>query len=424
MPARPGPSVPSEAVVSEHARGSGAPPGGTARGTPGGPAGAAASAPDVVRLKRGVVWYRSWRLYAGAAVALAVYVYGWQVTQIRLGELWRGAYLIAPFASALASPDVLVRDNPTVRVAAPFYYGGESPPAAAAAPGPVLRLSRSSGAIGDRITATGQGFPPDRSGMLWWENQIGQRQQLMAVRTDRGGRFGAAFTAPEVQGTHNLVSAEIVAGTGPLRLSPTFFVVLNRMVETVFLALMGTTMGVLFAVPCSFLGAKNLTGHIPGGPAVYALTRTVFNVTRSIEALVLAIIFTVWVGLGPFAGVLALGVHSIASLGKLYSEAIESIDTGPIEAIVATGASTLQVVRYGVVPQIVPQFIAFTIYRWDINVRFSTVIGFVGGGGIGFVLQQYINLLQWRQAATALWMIAIVVAAMDYASAVVRERVV
>jgi len=196
------------------------------------------------------------------------------------------------------------------------------------------------------------------------------------------------------------------------------------MVETVFLALMGTTMGVIFAVPLSFLGAKNLTGHIPAGGVVYGLTRTFFNIMRSIEALVLAIIFSVWVGLGPFAGVLALGVHSIASLGKLYSEAIESIEVGPIEAITATGASPLQVVRYAVVPQIVPQFTAFTIYRWDINVRFSTVLGFVGGGGIGFVLQQYIQLLQWRQAATALWMIAIVVAVLDYGSAVVRERIV
>jgi phosphonate transport system permease protein len=221
-----------------------------------------------------------------------------------------------------------------------------------------------------------------------------------------------------------MVIAEVLIGEGPLRPSQTLLVVLDRMVETIFLALMGTTMGVVFAVPLSFLGAKNLTANLPAGGAIYGLTRTFFNLMRSIEALVLAIIFTVWVGLGPFAGVLALGVHSIASLGKLYSEAIESIDAGPIEAVTATGASALQVVRYAVVPQIVPQFIAFTIYRWDINVRFSTVIGFVGGGGIGFVLQQYINLLQWRQAATALWMIAIVVAALDYTSAVVRERII
>jgi phosphonate transport system permease protein len=287
-----------------------------------------------------------------------------------------------------------------------------------------LILSRPTGAIGDRVIARGEGFAPNRSGMLWWENQVGQRQQLGSFTTDAQGRFSLAFTAPEGKGTRNLVIAEVVTGSGPLRPSQTLLVVLDRMVETVFLALMGTTMGVLFAVPLSFLGAKNLTRHLPAGTLVYVATRAFFNIARSIEALVLAILFTVWVGLGPFAGVLALGVHSIASLGKLYSEAIESIDAGPIEAITAAGASPLQVVRYAVVPQIVPQFIAFTIYRWDINVRFSTVIGFVGGGGIGFVLQQYINLLQWRQAATALWMIALVVAALDYASAVVRERIV
>jgi phosphonate transport system permease protein len=372
-----------------------------------------------------VPWYRSWRAFGGLLLAAAVYIYGWHVTQIHLYELWRGAGLIRPFVAALAAPDVVTRTPMVQQAVAPYTYGA-APPASAAAPAgaPTLRLSRTSGRSGDLVTVQGEGFGPDRGGTLWWENQIGQRQQLTAFRTDAFGRFAAAITTPDVQGTRNDIVAEVVTGYGPLRLSQTFLVVLDRMVETVFLALMGTTMGVLFAVPLSFLGARNLTGHLPAGGAVYAVTRALFNLTRSIEALVLAIIFTVWVGLGPFAGVLALGVHSIASLGKLYSEAIESIDTGPIEAIVATGASALQVIRYAVVPQIVPQFIAFTIYRWDINVRFSTVIGFVGGGGIGFVLQQYINLLQWPQAATALWMIALVVAALDYASAVVRERVV
>ena len=368
-------------------------------------------------------WYRSWKVYLAVLVALLAYAYGWRVTQIRLGELWRGAYLIRPFIGALASPDVVTREQHLQRGTAFFYYGGETPPAAPGG-GPRLALSTVIGAIGDRVTVAGEGFAPDRRGVLWWENQIGQRQQLGSFVTDAEGRFSLVFTAPEVQGTHNMVIAEVLLGEGPLRPSQTLRVVLDRMVETVFLALMGTTMGVVFAVPLSFLGAKNLTAALPAGGVVYGLTRTFFNLMRSIEALVLAIIFTVWVGLGPFAGVLALGVHSIASLGKLYSEAIESIDAGPIEAVTATGASALQVVRYAVVPQIVPQFIAFTIYRWDINVRFSTVIGFVGGGGIGFVLQQYINLLQWRQAATALWMIALVVAALDYTSAVVRERII
>jgi phosphonate transport system permease protein len=129
------------------------------------------------------------------------------------------------------------------------------------------------------------------------------------------------------------------------------------------------------------------------------------------------------VGIGPFAGVLALAIHGVGALGKLYSEAIESIEHGPIEAIRATGANQLQVIVYAVVPQVVPQFIAFTLYRWDINVRMATVIGLVGGGGIGYQLIQYMNLLQWRQAATAIWLIAGVVMLMDYASAVIRERI-
>ena len=372
---------------------------------------------------RSRVWYRSWRFYLFLLAGLVVYAYGWKVTQIRPAELWRGARLIEPFIVALASPDVVVRENQIQRATSPFYYGGEAPPAAPGEAGPVLRLSRTRGARGDRVGATGVGFAPNRRGTLWWENQVGQRQQLGRVMTDARGGFTFVLTAPEGQGTRNVVIAEVVTGQGPLRPSQTFFVVLDRMIETIFLALMGTTMGVVFALPLSFLGARNLTTHFPAGGIVYALTRAFFNIARSIEALVLAIIFTVWVGLGPFAGVLALGVHSIASLGKLYSEAIESIDTGPIEALTATGARPLQIVRYAVVPQIVPQFTAFTIYRWDINVRFSTVIGFVGGGGIGFILQQYINLLQWRQAATALWMIALVVSLLDYASAVVRERI-
>lgn len=163
---------------------------------------------------------------------------------------------------------------------------------------------------------------------------------------------------------------------------------------------------------------------LPVGLIIYYITRTVLNALRAVEPLIMAIVFAIWVGIGPFAGVLALTLHSIAALGKLYSEQVESIDPGPIEAITATGATGLQVIIYGVVPQIVPPYIAFTIYRWDINVRMSTIIGFVGGGGIGFIIQQWINLLQYRQAGVAMLAIAIVVATLDYASAKLREKVV
>jgi phosphonate ABC transporter permease subunit PhnE len=162
---------------------------------------------------------------------------------------------------------------------------------------------------------------------------------------------------------------------------------------------------------------------LPIGLVVYYVVRTILNGLRSIEPLIMGIVFVIWVSIGPFAGVLALALHSIAALGKLYSEQVESIDPGPVEAITATGATRLQMIRYGVVPQIVPPYIAFTLYRWDINVRMSTIIGFVGGGGIGFVLQQWINLLQYREAGVAVLAIAIVVAALDYASAKAREKI-
>jgi phosphonate ABC transporter permease subunit PhnE len=163
---------------------------------------------------------------------------------------------------------------------------------------------------------------------------------------------------------------------------------------------------------------------LPVGIIFYGIIRTILNGTRSIEALVMAIVFVAWVGLGPFAGALALGLHTIASLAKLYSEQVESIMAGPIEAIQATGANRLQTIIYAVVPQIVPPYISYTMYRWDINVRMSTIIGFVGGGGIGFILQQNINLLNYRAASVNMLAIAIVVSLMDYISSKIREKYV
>ena len=166
------------------------------------------------------------------------------------------------------------------------------------------------------------------------------------------------------------------------------------------------------------------TDAVPSGMILYYVSRTIFNALRSVEALVMAIVFVVWVGIGPFAGSLALALHTIASLAKLYSEQVESIMAGPLEAVQATGANRLQTIVYAVVPQIVPPYISYTMYRWDINVRMSTIIGFVGGGGIGFLLQQNINLLNYRDASAQMLAIAIVVATMDYISSVLREKYV
>jgi phosphonate ABC transporter permease subunit PhnE len=183
-------------------------------------------------------------------------------------------------------------------------------------------------------------------------------------------------------------------------------------------AIIGATVGVITALKLS----RRAT--LPIGFVIYTITRTLFNGLRSIESLVMVIVFAVWVGIGPFAGVLALALHTIASNAKLYSEQVEGIMAGPLEAVTATGANRLQTIIYAVIPQIIPPYISYTMYRWDINVRMSTIIGFAGGGGIGFLLQQNINLLNYRAASAQMLAIAIVVASMDYVSSKLREKAI
>ena len=199
---------------------------------------------------------------------------------------------------------------------------------------------------------------------------------------------------------------------------------LAALVETIYLALLATVFAIPFAFVLSFFAAKNLMFNSLIGRIVYVIIRTISTVVRSIEAIVWAIIFCVWVGIGPFAGMLALWIHSIAALVKLYSEQIENIDPGPVEAIKATGASTLQVWRFGVTPQILAPYLAFTIYRWDMNIRMATVVGFVGGGGIGLALYQQQQMLAWRNVGLIMWLIALVVWVMDMFSGYIRSKLV
>jgi phosphonate transport system permease protein len=196
------------------------------------------------------------------------------------------------------------------------------------------------------------------------------------------------------------------------------------LVQTIFLAFMATAFAIPLAFALAFFAARNLTRDNFWSRTTYTLVRALLNFVRAVEPLVWALIFISWVGIGPFAGVLALWVHSVASLVKLYSEQIESIDQGPVDAIRATGASTLQVLRYGVVPQVIPPFLSFTIYRWDINVRMSTIIGFVGGGGIGYILKPQVDLGNWGEVGTLVLLIAVTVWLMDFASAKIREMIV
>jgi phosphonate transport system permease protein len=198
---------------------------------------------------------------------------------------------------------------------------------------------------------------------------------------------------------------------------------LFAMIETIYIALIATLISIPPTLILSFFTARNLMKENRVAFAVYYVLRIVLNFVRSIEPLIWAIIFSVWVGIGPFAGMIALLVHTIASNAKLYSEAIEGIEQGPMEAISATGANKIQVVWYAVVPQIILPFLSFTIYRWDINVRMATIIGLVGGGGIGTMLMQYQGLARWHEVGLIILMIAFVVWVMDYISARIREAI-
>ncbi|GAP14155.1 ABC-type phosphate/phosphonate transport system, permease component [Longilinea arvoryzae] len=238
------------------------------------------------------------------------------------------------------------------------------------------------------------------------------------------GRLGQAIvehTSTKVNRALNLALGA-TAGATFLALLGAGIDWLYQIENPTFTLLIPAVVGGIGGLITAMVLSRNAT--LPIGFVIYSLTRTLFNGLRSIESLVMVIVFAVWVGIGPFAGVLALALHTIASNAKLYSEQVEAIMAGPLEAVTATGANRIQTIIYAVIPQIIPPYISYTMYRWDINVRMSTIIGFAGGGGIGFLLQQNINLLNYRAASAQMLAIAIVVASMDYLSSKLREKAI
>jgi phosphonate transport system permease protein len=190
----------------------------------------------------------------------------------------------------------------------------------------------------------------------------------------------------------------------------------DEMLVTLQIALWGTALAVITAVPMALLASSNI---VPGW--VYQPVRRVLDAFRAINEMVFAMLFVVAVGLGPFAGVLALWIHTSGTLAKLFSEAVEAIDPQPVEGIRSTGASALHEIVYGVIPQVIPLWISFTLYRFEANVRSASVVGMVGAGGIGVVLWEIIRGFQYAETCAVMLIIIVSVSLIDLVSARIRK---
>ncbi len=191
------------------------------------------------------------------------------------------------------------------------------------------------------------------------------------------------------------------------------------LLETIHISTLGTAVTVIIAFPIAFLAARNTSPNA----VTWFIGRFILVTSRSVNTVVWGLLFVAIFGPGPMAGIWAIAFRSIGFMGKLVAEAIEEIDTGVVEAIESTGASRLQVLWYGILPQVLPVIYGTTVYRWDINIRESTVLGFVGAGGIGILLYSSINQFQWQEVSLMLIAVFGVVLVSEFVSATVRQRI-
>lgn len=196
--------------------------------------------------------------------------------------------------------------------------------------------------------------------------------------------------------------------------------VLGATLETVQMALAGTFLALVAAFPLGFLAARNTTPH----PLVYHAVRAMLNLVRTIPDLALGLLFVAAVGLGAFAGTMALAIHTATVLGKLLSESVENIDEGVVDAIRATGAGYPQLLSFAVLPQILPDLISFTLYRFETNIRAASVLGLIGAGGIGYLMNTSFRTFQYQEAAAIVLVLIALVMFVDYLSSRLRRLVV
>lgn len=194
-------------------------------------------------------------------------------------------------------------------------------------------------------------------------------------------------------------------------------VYLEQMLITIQIAIWGTLLSVVFSIPFGILSSENL---VPWW--VHQPVRRLMDAARAINEMVFAMLFVVAVGLGPFAGVMALFIHTTGILAKLFSEAVEAIEDGPVEGVRATGASGLQEIIFGVIPQVLPLWISYSLYRFESNVRSATVVGMVGAGGIGVLLWENIRGFAFQETCAIMIVIIVTVSLLDMASQKLRKR--
>lgn len=195
--------------------------------------------------------------------------------------------------------------------------------------------------------------------------------------------------------------------------------IIGPLIETIHIAALGTLGALVFSIPVALLAAENTTPNA----ATFWLGKLIVTVSRSVNTIIWALIFVVMFGSGPLAGAVAIVFRSVGFLGKLLGEEIEEIDFGQVEAVRASGASSAQVLLYGILPQVKPALVGLSIYRWDINIRDSTVLGFVGAGGIGVQLFRAVNAFAWQSVAMVLIVILVVVVLTESLSAYTRGLV-
>ena len=195
---------------------------------------------------------------------------------------------------------------------------------------------------------------------------------------------------------------------------------IDGMIESLQMAWVGTVIGAILSLPLGFFGARNVSSGLASN-----VMRQVLNAIRAFPEIIVAIAIMIPIaGLGPVAGALAIGLHSVGTLGKLTAEVIEGIDPGPVEAARAAGARPMQIQRWGVLPQVLPEIIAFWLYRFEINIRAAAVLGIVGAGGIGAVLQNTVVYRRWDKAGMAIIIVVVITILIDFISGAIRRRII